>query len=117
VQAVKEELRRRMHETIDEQGAWLRQVVMGFNAYHAIPINAAALADFRYHIDLWRRILRLRGQKGGITWKRMTVLQNRWLPKPRITHPWPSVRFGVKHPRWEPGAGISLAWICVRGVR
>lgn len=35
LQVIKEELRRRMHETIDEQGAWLRRVLMGFNAYHA----------------------------------------------------------------------------------
>ena len=29
LQVVKEELRRRMHKTIDEQGAWLRRVVIG----------------------------------------------------------------------------------------
>jgi RNA-directed DNA polymerase len=22
-----------------------------------------------------------------------------WLPQPRILHPWPSIRFAVKHPR------------------
>jgi group II intron reverse transcriptase/maturase len=43
LQAVKEALRRRMHESIDEQGAWLRRIVMGFNAYHAVPTNAEAL--------------------------------------------------------------------------
>lgn len=113
LQAVKEALRRWIHETIDEQGAWLRRVVVGFNAYHAIPTNAAALGDFRYNItNLWKRTLRWRGQKGAVTWKRMTVLQNRWLPKPRITHPRPNVRFAVKRPRWEPGAGMPLAGIC-----
>jgi RNA-directed DNA polymerase len=116
--AVKETLRRRMHETIDQQGSWLRQVVMGFNAYHAVPTNAVALADFRYHVtNLWRRTLRWRGQKGKITWARMTVLQTRWLPKPRITHPWPSVRFAVKHPRWEPYAGKPPVRICAGGAR
>jgi hypothetical protein len=83
LQAVKEELRRRMHETIDEQGAWLRRVVMGFNAYHAVPTNAVTLADFRHNVaDLWRRTLRRRGQKGAVTWDRMTVLTSRWLPRP-----------------------------------
>ena len=115
---VKDELRRRMHLTIDEQGAWLRQIVRGFNAYHAVPINLTALADFRFHIaDLWRRTLRRRGQKDRMSWERMTVLQRKWLPEPRITHPWPSVRFAVKHPRWEPGAGIPPAGICAGGVR
>jgi len=118
LQAVKEALRRRMHESIDEQGAWLRRIVMGFNAYHAVPTNAVALWDFRYNItNLWKRTLRWRGQKGAVAWKRMTVLQNRWLPKPRITHPWPNVRFAVKHPRWEPGAGTPLAGICAGGGR
>ena len=118
LQVVKEALRRRMHETIDEQGAWLRRVAMGFNAYHAVPTNSVALWDFRFNItDLWRRALNRRGQKGKVTWKRMTVLQNRWLPKPRITHPWPSQRFAVKHPRWEPGAGIPPAGFCAGGVR
>ena len=118
LRAVKEALRRRMHESIDEQGAWLRRIVMGFNAYHAVPTNAVALWDFRYNItNLWKRTLRWRGQKGAVTWKRMTVLQNRWLPKPRITHPWPNVRFAVKHPRWEPGAGMPLAGICAGGGR
>jgi hypothetical protein len=46
----------------------------------------------------------------------MAVLQNRWLPKPRITHPWPGQRFAVKHPRWEPGAGIPPAGFCAGGV-
>ena len=36
---VKETLRRRLHATIDEQGAWLRQVVRGYFAYHAVPNN------------------------------------------------------------------------------
>ena len=116
--AVKEALRRRMHETIDAQGAWLRRVLVGFNAYHAVPTNAVALWDFRYNVtDLWRRTLCWRSQKGKVTWARMNVLQQRWLPRPRITHPWPSIRFAVKHPRWEPGAGIPPAGICAGGVR
>jgi hypothetical protein len=40
---VKEELRRRMHEPIPEQGKWLRQVVAGFFNYHAVPTNSDAL--------------------------------------------------------------------------
>jgi RNA-directed DNA polymerase len=40
---IKEELRRRMHQPIPEQGLWLRQVVTGFFNYHALPINVRAL--------------------------------------------------------------------------
>jgi RNA-directed DNA polymerase len=118
VRAVKEALRRRMHEPIEEQGRWLGQVVRGFFAYHAIPTNSAALHAFRYHItDVWRRTLRWRSQKDATTWARMTVLQDLWLPKPRITHPWPNQRFAVRHPRWEPGAGMPHAGICAGGAR
>ena len=68
LKVVKETLRRRMHETIDEQGAWLRRVVMGFNAHHAVPTNSAALGDFRFNVtNLWRRALCRRGQKGTVT--------------------------------------------------
>ena len=57
---------------------------------------------FRHHVtDLWRRTLRRRSQKDGLTWTRMTQLVNDWLPKPNILHPWPSDRFAVTHPRWE----------------
>jgi hypothetical protein len=42
-------------------------------------------------------------------------LAERWLPKPRISHPWPSQRFRVKHPRWEPYPGIRL-YGSVRGA-
>src|SRR6476646_1009046 len=48
---------------------------------------------------------RRRSQKDRITWTRMTQLVDAFLPKPIILHPWPSVRFAVTHPRWEPYAG------------
>lgn len=118
VAEIREALRRRMHETIDQQGAWLGMVLRGFYAYHAVPTNSGALWDFRYDLtDLWRRALRRRSQKDAATWERMAALQDRWLPRPRITRPWPNIRFAVRHPRWEPGAGILHAGICAGGVR
>src|SRR3954453_8030123 len=36
---IKEELRRRMNPPIPEQGKWLKQVVTGYFAYHAVPTN------------------------------------------------------------------------------
>ena len=97
---VKEELWQRLHRPIPEQGAWLRQVVSGFFAYHAVPTNSRALMAFRYHVTyLWRRTLRRRSQKDGLAWDRIKQLADDWLPKPRILHPWPGQRFAVKHPR------------------
>jgi group II intron reverse transcriptase/maturase len=115
---IKEELRRRMHQSIPQQGRWLRQVVTGYYNYHAVPTNSRALEAFRYHvIDLWRRTLRRRSQKDGSTWERIAKIANDWLPKPRILHPWPQQRFAVRHPRWEPYAGMPHVRICAGGAQ
>jgi len=103
---LKEEMWRRMHQPIPTQGKWLWYVVQGYFNYHAVHTNARTLDVFRHHVtDLWRRTLRRRSQKDRITWERMTKLVDDWLPKPRGLHPWPSERFAVTHPRWEPYAG------------
>jgi len=97
---IKEELQRRMHRPIPEQGAWLRQVVTGFFAYHAVPTNFRALLVFHAHVKgLWYRTLRRRSQKDRTTWDRMLKLADEFLPQPRILHPWPNQRFDVNHPR------------------
>jgi len=103
---VKEAMRRRMHQPIPQQGKWLRQVVIGYFNYHAVPTNFRALMAFRDEVTRrWRRTLNQRSQKGGLTWDRMNKLVDDWLPEPRILHPWPNKRFAVTHPRWEPYAG------------
>ena len=94
------ELRQRMHQSVPEQGKWLKQVVTGYFGYHAVPTNSAALFDFRDGIIArWRWVLHRRSQKSALTWPRMKKLADDWLPKPKILHPWPDQRFAVKHPR------------------
>jgi len=102
---IKEELRWRMHESIPEQGRWLGQVVRGYFAYHAVPTNRPALRSFLIGVtERWKHTLSRRSQRGKVTWERMTKIANDWLPQPRILHPWPSQRFNVNHPKWEPSA-------------
>jgi len=97
---VKQELRKRMHQPIPEQGRWLAQVVRGYFAYHAVPTNRASISAFRrYVIRLWHRTLRRRSQKDRFPWERMPRLADDWLPQPRNLYPWPHVRFAVKHSR------------------
>jgi group II intron reverse transcriptase/maturase len=97
---IKEELWRRMHWPIPEQGVWLAQVIRGFFNYHAVPTNFTALSKFRRQIIwLWLRTLRRRSQRDKTPWTRMAKLAADFLPKPKILHPWPSVRFAAKHPR------------------
>src|SRR6516162_477880 len=118
LQEIKKELRERMHQPIPKQGQWLKQIVTGYFHYHAVPTNSRALARFRHHIaHLWLRVLRRRSQRDGFTWERIEKLVDEWLPKTLILHPWPSERFAVNHPRWEPCARIGLARICAGGAQ
>jgi group II intron reverse transcriptase/maturase len=93
---VKTELRRRLTQSIPEQGAYLRAVLLGHSRYYGVPGNSAALQIFRYLLRrLWRRTLRRRSQRRAMTWERLTPHVARWLPIPRICHPWPSQRLAV----------------------
>ena len=97
---IKEELRRRWHLSIADQGRWLGSIVRGFFAYHAVPTNSGALRAFRrYVIRLWLRALRRRSQRDRTTWADMWKIADYWLPLARISHPWPAQRFRVNHPR------------------
>ncbi len=118
LRTIKDELRRRMHQPIPEQGKWLKQVVTGYFNYHAVPTNFRALVAFRAEITRgWQRSLGRRSQKGALTWARIRQLAADWLPQPRVRHPWPNQRFAVTHPRWEPYAGKPHVRFCAGGAR
>jgi RNA-directed DNA polymerase len=93
---VKTELKRRMHDPVPEVGKWLRTVVEGHNRYYGVPMNGPALVLFRFQlVRLWHRALSRRSQNGRVLWDRMLRVANRWLPTPRIHHPYPLRRLGV----------------------
>ena len=82
---IKDELRRCMHQPIPEQGKWLKQVLGGYYAYHAVPTNLRSISAFREHVRrLWMRTLRRRSQKHALSWERTDRLANDWLPQPRM---------------------------------
>jgi len=96
LKAVGAELRRRMHRPVPEQGKWLRSVLRGYFQYHAVPTNGHALQAFRQGVlRQWRHTLSRRSQKGRVLWTKMMRLAEQWLPRPRILHPWPGVRFAL----------------------
>jgi len=91
---VKQTLMRRRHEPIPELGKWLRSVVQGFMNYHAVPGNFAGIRAFRTQVARhWFRALRRRGQRDNHLWSRFRHVVDRWLPKGRILHLYPDVRF------------------------
>lgn len=87
------ELRKRLHQPVQEVGLWLRIVVRGHYQYYGVPRNLPALYKFyKEVIRLWMLTLRRRSQKCRITWERMTRLVARWLPRPTVMHPYPDQR-------------------------
>ncbi len=98
---VKEELMRRKHDPVPEQGKWVRSMVNGYFNYAAVPSNKESIDAFRTEvIKNWLTALRRRSQKArGLTWKRFGRLINTWVPKARVRHPYPSQRLCVKYPR------------------
>jgi RNA-directed DNA polymerase len=94
---VKDQLKRRRHQPIPEQGRWLASVVRGYRAYYAVPGNRVAVAAFRTQVTrLWHKALERRSQRARISWARMNRLATRWLPPARVVHPFPDVRFRVR---------------------
>jgi group II intron reverse transcriptase/maturase len=113
---IRESLWANRHAPIDEQGSWLRDVMSGWFAYHAVPCNYPSLNLLRRGVIWhWRRSLRRRGQRDTTSWTDILRLAARWLPTPRILHPWPNQRSAVKHPRWEPDALIGHVRFCAGG--
>jgi RNA-directed DNA polymerase len=113
--AVKDELRRRMHRPIAEQGQYLRSVVAGHTRYFGVPDNGARIGVFRRQVGrLWRRTLSRRSQSKHLSWKRMQRIVTHWLPPARICHPYPDRRLIVR-PKARAVCGSSARTDLWRG--
>src|SRR5436305_3922890 len=100
LKAIKADLQRRKHHRTSEVGAWLRMVVQGYYQYHAVPGNTTQLRIFSRRVAwLWRNVLIRRSQRAQVGWDRLTPLLTRWIPQPRVLHPYPDARFDASHPQ------------------
>jgi RNA-directed DNA polymerase len=101
LQKIKQQLRTRMHDSVIEVGRWLGAVVRGWFNYHAVPDNTKRLKAFHTEVQrLWKHVLRRRSQKGRRwSWLRVRRLTRKWLPNPRILHPYPDQRLIVNNLR------------------
>lgn len=98
--ALKADLMARRHRPQPEQAGYLRAVVQGYLNYYAVPGNLPALEAFRTQaIRCWLHALRRRSQRHRMPWERFGQLVNRWIPRPKILHPYPNERFYAKHPK------------------
>ena len=100
LQTIKATLMRRRHDPVPRQGAWLQRGVQGQYNYYGVPGNRRRLKRFQSQVErYWFRALRRRRQRHQLTWWRFRSLAKRWIPKPRIGHPYPDTRFYTTHPR------------------
>lgn len=98
LKAIKAELRRRMHEPIQDIGEWLRAVVRGYFNYHAVPGNFPRLRSFRHDvIRHWWLAVRRRGQR-PLPRAVFDQIVAQYLPAAAILHPYPLERFCAKYP-------------------
>jgi hypothetical protein len=64
----------------------------------AAPGVDGVMGVFRERLSrFWRHNLMRRSQKAGLSWERMHRLLEVWIPRPRVLHPWPEVRFAVRN--------------------
>ena len=84
----------RLHDPMGKTGAWLHKVVLGHLNYYTVPHNHDALGMFVLEVKrAWLRAIRRRSQRNRMTWVRFNQLLKRWIPTPRIIHPYPATRF------------------------
>ena len=94
---IKQALRKRINLSAYEQGQWLKQIVQGHFNYYAVPGNTTALDRFKTAITrMWFKLLRRRSQKTRVNWHKFTKLCRLFIPSPKVLHPYPSYRFGVR---------------------
>src|ERR1022692_4072958 len=99
LKAIKAELQRHKHDRTCQVGVWLRKVVSGYYQYHAVPGNIDQLRIFRKRVNrLWRNVLVRRSQTAREKGEKLTPVFERWIPSPRVLHPYPEARFYATHP-------------------
>ena len=83
--ALRDEMRRRMHTRVEEQHRWLCSVLRGHYAYYGLPSNWHRLDSFRQEVKRqWYRTLRRRNER-ELTWQKYQALLDRLpFPAPRL---------------------------------
>jgi len=97
LQAIKMELRKRMHDPIAKTGAWVGQILKGHLNYYAVSGNDPSLwwfvAEVRWR---WLKTLKRRSQRAFLHWDEFTSMTNLFFPPIRILHPQPMHRFDAR---------------------
>jgi RNA-directed DNA polymerase len=98
---IRQKLRRKLHESTENTTKWLQAVVRGYFQYHAVPRNEQRLKAFRRAVlRMWWWQLRRRSQRSRWTWEKFKARLGHQLPEVTVLHPYPEVRFALKHPNF-----------------
>jgi len=95
---IKIELKERMHDDVIKTGKWLRSVITGHGNYFGVPGNMDMVKEFYTQcVRAWLRVLRRRSHKArNLDWKRFKRYTEWLLKRPRMAHPFPEQRLGVR---------------------
>jgi RNA-directed DNA polymerase len=97
LEAVKMELRKRMHDPIAKTGTWVNQMLNGHLNYFAVSGNDKSLWWFCNEVRWrWLKSLKRRSQRARLAWERFIALTARFFPPIRVRHPLPCHRFDAK---------------------
>ena len=99
---IKFELIQRINESLTSIGKWLASVMRGITQYYAVPGNMDAVKEFYTQLGRhWHWVIRRRSHKARKrwTWERFYRLQERFIPRPRVAHPYLNERFDAKYSR------------------
>jgi hypothetical protein len=100
LRSIKEILLKNRHAPIPKQGLWLKKVIQGYFNYYAVPWNLKALSSFRREVCRhWLRALRRRSQRDHMNWKSFGKLVELFIPKVKLMHCHPELRFDAKYSR------------------
>jgi group II intron reverse transcriptase/maturase len=73
LQAIKMELRKRMHDPIAKTGAWLNQMLKGYLNYYAVSGNSPSLWWYFNEVRWrWIKSLKRRSQRAFMSWEKFT---------------------------------------------
>ena len=92
--SLREEIRRRRHQPVPAQLAWLSSMLRGHYRYYGVPTNSRALRSFRERVrQSWHNQLQRRSQRASWGADQHAAFARRFpLPLPQIHHPWPCLR-------------------------
>ena len=81
---------------------WLIKAIIALGFFGAVTLICTSIFGLirskRANCWLWRSVLVRRSQRARVRWDRLSPVFNRWIPQPRILHPYPDARFAATHP-------------------